>query len=138
MSAVIVRLSKKTITATHQGVTATGMGYDLNNTKNISIYNRGNRNWEYGYHDREADEVGPVIRRGYYVSGKLHDGMQVMFGDIVTQASDDDVEDVKDIGHIRKIKGQWKFRSGHWCEAYGRDKYGFCTRCGDGGQIWKD
>jgi hypothetical protein len=138
MSSVLVILNARPTVATKQECRVDGTGVDLNMTVEVRSYRRGNRNWKWGWGlgDRTADTLGESRGEGLYVEG-LYDGANVLFGEIYTRASDDHIAEKAQVGHLRKIDGRWKFRSGHDCNQYLHGNVRDCGRCGMR-PLWKD
>ena len=177
MGITVSQINSAVSKAQRQSVSVTGIGYDLAETIEIRSYRFKGMFWDLRDSRKTTLELlnvaenewqAPEYIEGYYVDGKMRDGAEVMFGKIYKIANENvlcgEAGDNVMVGHIRKIKGQWKFRSGHDCRSYrphrsiGTQEYakgeGPCgyyyptivnefglldnLSCGDYGDIWKD
>ena len=168
MGIQVLRKNSKPVTAVHQTNTRDGTGIDIpDTTYEIHTYRwyRKSSDFDndlypnlYGTpinieltdgHDWNPQPVEP----GYYIEGKIEDGATVYYGKLYKQADEyvliGEVGRNVRVGHIRKIKGGWKFRNGHDCNQYRNVRNAeACTytdpnstgidQCGMFGDFWKD
>ena len=160
MGIQVSRKNAKTVTAVHQTGTWDGTGVDTDTTYAIHTYRWYRKLSDWDYDDKlfntpvnveltDGNKYYPQpVDSGYYIDGKMQDGATVYYGKIYKQADEyilmGEAGDNFEVGHVRKIKGGWKFRSGHDCRQYQhsmnacdhRDSAG--NVCGSYGDQWKD
>ena len=153
MGITVRQINSAISTATKQTSTVTGVGEDSSQSVEIRSYRFRAMYWDL---DRQGkaqtvklmqEDTGSAAH-GYYVDGKMTDGAEIRFGQLYKSADElqlcGEVGDSLMVGHIRKIAGAWKFRSGHDCRQYrsSNQPCGFQLkngdRCGAYGDIWKD
>jgi len=162
MGIQVSRKNAKTVTAVHQTNTWDGTGVDMpDTTYAIHTYRWYRKLSDWDYDDklygtpvnvkltREGNDWNPKpVAHGYYIDGKMQDGATVYYGKIYKQADEyiltGEAGDNFEVGHVRKIKGGWKFRNGHDCRQYQRSMNA-CDHsdsagnvCGSYGDQWKD
>tara|TARA_R110000764_G_C10913488_1_gene373003 strand:- start:106 stop:576 length:471 start_codon:yes stop_codon:yes gene_type:complete len=156
MGIQVSRKNAKTVTAVHQTGTWDGTGVDTDTTYAIHTYRWYRKLSDWDYDDKlfnspvnviQTDTNG-ILTNGYYIDSKMQDGATVYYGSVYKQADEyilmGEAGSNFEVGHIRKIKGGWKFRSGHDCRQYQhnmnacdhRDSAG--NVCGSYGDQWKD
>ena len=157
MGITVSQINSAISTATQQTSTVTGVGEDSSQSIEIRSYRFRAMYWDLDRQDKAQtvkllQEDTGLDAHGYYVNGKMVDGAEIRFGQLYKSADElqlcGEVGDSVMVGHIRKIAGAWKFRSGHDCRQYRGNLYssnqacGFQLkngkRCGAYGDIWKD
>ena len=175
MGIQVLRKNSKPVTAVHQTNTWDGTGVDIPaTTYEIHTYRWYRKSSDFDNDlypnlygtpinielteatgvDRYGNDWTPQpVEPGYYTDGRMKDGATVYFGKLYKQADEyvliGEVGNNRRVGHIRKIKGGWKFRNGHDCNQYrNRNSAEACTyndpnstgidQCGMFGDFWKD
>ena len=162
MGIQVSRKNAKTVTAVHQTGTWDGTGVDVpDTTYAIHTYRWYRKMTDWDLVDKlygtpvnveltDGNEWNPQpVDHGYYIDGKMQDGATVYFGTIYKQADEyiltGEAGGNFEVGHVRKIKGGWKFRSGHDCGQYRAGSMERCYHsdsagnvCGSYGDQWKD